>query len=82
VCNGEIFHYLYHTYGFFETSIRIILRQIVDGLKWLKKHNLSHNDLKPENILIDEFFIVRIADFGFVRQIDHKCTDFVSGTRM
>jgi serine/threonine protein kinase len=38
--------------------------------------------LKPENILIDEYFIVRIADFGFVRQINKECDDFVSGTRM
>lgn len=43
-------------------TIRIILRQIVDGLLWLKRFNLCHNDLKPENILIDEFFIVRLAD--------------------
>jgi len=54
VCNGELFNYLYHTNGFSEVSLRIIVRQIMDGLLWLKKFNLSHNDLKPENILLDE----------------------------
>jgi serine/threonine protein kinase len=82
VCNGELFHYLYHTHGFSEVSLRIIVRQIVDGLLWLKKFNLSHNDLKPENILLDEYFIVRLADYGFARAHSTDCTEYISGTRM
>jgi len=35
-------------------TARIIVRQVVDGLLWLRKHGFSHNDLKPENILLDE----------------------------
>jgi serine/threonine protein kinase len=82
VCNGELFNYLYHTNGFSEVSLRIIVRQIMDGLLWLKKFNLSHNDLKPENILLDEYFIIRLADYGFARKQQEDCTEYISGTRM
>jgi serine kinase len=58
------------------------MRQILDGLLWLKKFGLSHNDLKPENILLDDYFIVRLADYGFARKCEERCTDYVTGTRM
>jgi len=38
--------------------------------------------LKPENILIDDSYIVRIADYGFVRPIDTECKEYNIGTRM
>lgn len=62
ISNGELFHYLYYTNNFSESTLRIIVRQLVDALLWLKDHGYSHNDLKPENILLDEYFIIRIAD--------------------
>lgn len=67
VCNGELFQYLYHTNGFSVKTMRIIIRQIIDGLLFLKKWDLCHSDLKPENILIDEYMVIRICDYGFVR---------------
>jgi len=62
VSNGELFQYLYFTQSFSESTARLIIRQLVDGLLYLRKFGLSHNDLKPENILIDKNFMIRIAD--------------------
>jgi len=47
----------------------------VDGLLWLRKFGLAHNDLKPENILLDEYFIVRLVDYGFARKQEERCTE-------
>jgi len=43
-----------------------ILKQIVNGLKELRKMNIAHRDLKPDNIFIHNG-VYMIADFGFAR---------------
>lgn len=48
----------------------------------MKSHGLSHNDLKPENILLDDSFIIRLADYGFVRPQESLCKEYNIGTRM
>jgi len=71
---------MFFTQGFTEVSTRIIIRQLVDALVWLKSHKYSHNDIKPENILLDQHFIIRLADYGFVRTISDKCSLYSTGT--
>lgn len=45
-----------------------IFRQLIEGLKVLRKHNIMHRDLKPENVLIKEGNI-KLADFGFCKEL-------------
>lgn len=45
-------------------------RQLMDGLAYLREHELLHADLKPDNILIDERMqTVKIADLGSALKI-------------
>lgn len=48
------------------SSVRIILRQVLEGLSHLHSIGVIHGDLKPENILINDIFklSVKIIDFG------------------
>ncbi len=39
---------------FSENQAKIIINQILNGIKYLNSNNFIHSDLKPENILISE----------------------------
>ncbi|TBU02396.1 protein kinase, partial [Hamiltosporidium magnivora] len=43
---------------------KIIVKQIIDALYYLKLKKIIHNDLKNNNILIDENLNIKICDFG------------------
>ena len=42
-----------------------LFRQIVSGIEYCHKLNVTHRDIKMENILIDDELNVKIIDFGF-----------------
>lgn len=45
------------------------MHQIVEGLKFMHRHNVVHCDLKPDNILVRADSSVCIADFGNCYQV-------------
>jgi protein kinase len=48
-----------------EVTIRNIVVQIANGLRYLHERGVIHRDIKPENILLTQEGKVKIADFGF-----------------
>lgn len=63
-----------------ETTVRNILYQILQGLAFMHRHGFFHRDLKPENLLCSGPDLIKIADFGLVREIRSRppYTDYVS----
>ena len=51
---------------FSEIEILKVLLQCLQGLKHLKKFNISHRDIKPDNILLKnkKMLEIMLADFG------------------
>lgn len=50
---------------FDEKRVRHYIKQLIDGLVYLRNNNIIHRDIKPENILITEEDVLKIADFGW-----------------
>lgn len=47
-----------------QSCVSCYFMDIVFGLRYLHRKNITHRDLKPENILIDNENRLKIADFG------------------
>ena len=50
-----------------ETTISIILYNMLQALNFIHSANVIHRDLKPSNFLIDSYSRVMICDFGMAR---------------
>ncbi|CAE6425105.1 unnamed protein product [Rhizoctonia solani] len=64
VQGGELFDYIVSRGRLPESEALFYFKQIIYGLDYCHRFNISHRDLKPENILLDKNMNVKIADFG------------------
>ncbi|XP_045771219.1 phosphorylase b kinase gamma catalytic chain, skeletal muscle/heart isoform isoform X2 [Maniola jurtina] len=67
--NGELFDYLTSVVTLSEKKTRYIMRQVLEGVRFIHRKNIVHRDLKPENILLDDQLNVKITDFGFAKML-------------
>ena len=65
-CEGEeLLDYINRKQRLKEMEACIIFQQIIAGIEYLSKNNITHRDLKPENILINTNNLkIKIVDFG------------------
>jgi len=77
VTGGELFYKIVEKGNYSEEDAANIIRQVINGVKYLHEHGICHRDLKPENLLCageeDENykpFRVVIADFGLSKAFD------------
>ncbi|KAG8048827.1 hypothetical protein GUJ93_ZPchr0009g1332 [Zizania palustris] len=47
-----------------ELKVRLLMRQLLAGARWMHRRGFMHRDLKPENILIDARGNLKICDLG------------------
>lgn len=77
---GELYYYIYEKKRLELDECRNIFFQIVLGVKYVHSLNLSHRDLKLENILLadQKRTIVKLTDFGFIREFNPQSRRFLS----
>ena len=62
---GELFDYVATGGKFPDPIARKYFQQLIEGLEYVHGQGLAHRDLKPENLLFDQFYSLKVADFGF-----------------
>ncbi len=63
--------------------LRSFTKQMVLGVRHLHLHMQLHNDIKPDNVLLNKAGVVKLCDFGLVKQFDRnsdKCLQFLGTT--
>lgn len=80
-CEGsELFYYIYEKRRLEYHETKNLFNQIITGVKYVHSLNLAHRDLKLENILLADTkrSIVKLTDFGFVREFNPMKRQFLS----
>ena len=54
---------------------RFIIKQLVKGFETLYMANCAHFDFKPENTLIFSDIVIKLSDFGFLRNLNEIKND-------
>lgn len=64
-----------------ESKVHHYLKDMSEGLKYLRKKNILHRDLKPHNLLISEDNTLKISDFGLSTILENdKMTETFCGS--
>ena len=72
--NGDLFNWT-SIRPFNDGITRRLFRQILYGVHQLHLSGFAHRDLKLDNIFLGENFIVKVADFGFARNLEGENGD-------
>mmetsp|Transcript_21543 Transcript_21543/g.54291 ORF Transcript_21543/g.54291 Transcript_21543/m.54291 type:complete len:358 (-) Transcript_21543:83-1156(-) len=73
VLGKELFEKIVDRGHYSEQDAARVIRQVVEALDYMHKHDIVHRDLKPENLLTSgegEEETIKVADFGLSKNFD------------
>lgn len=83
---GDLFSFLQYKGGLLdEAGVGVIVRQVLEALKYLHDQDITHRDIKPENILLtslaDSARVV-LTDFGSAMDLSSSRQSISKAKRM
>ena len=68
--NGSLFDHLHEKKTKLNRKLILkIIIEILKGLTYMRNKKIVHRDIKSSNILIDQFWNIKLADFGLSKRI-------------
>ena len=62
--NGSLHRFIRSTGGVEENLARFMFYQLASAVEFMHSQLIAHFDIKLDNILLDEFYNIKLADFG------------------
>lgn len=69
--NGALSRFIRSTGPVEENVAKFMFAQLASAVKHMHSNLIAHFDIKLENILLDEFYNIKLADFGSAEVMDH-----------
>lgn len=60
--------------------LRIIMYQLLEGLKHFHSKSITHRDLKPENIMVSSKAVWKIIDYGDCKKLNNGSSTYLTTT--
>ncbi|CAI5455394.1 unnamed protein product [Caenorhabditis angaria] len=79
VPGGELFSYLRASRSFSNSMARFYASEIVCALEYIHSLGIVYRDLKPENLMLSKEGHIKMADFGFAKELRDR-TYTICGT--
>jgi len=70
--NGSLFDFIKRNGPLGESEAWFYFKQLVYTIKHLHDKNIAHCDIKPGNIFLDEYFNLKLGDFGWAFALQSK----------
>ena len=81
VSGGELFNQMQNDQTFKETAANFYAANVLCAIEYLHNYGIVYRDLKPENLLLDQDGYIKIADFGFAKNVAESGRTFtICGT--
>ncbi|KAL0342905.1 UNVERIFIED_CONTAM: Cyclin-dependent kinase G-1 [Sesamum angustifolium] len=61
------------------SEVKCMMKQLLEGIKFLHENEVMHRDLKPSNLLVNKMGELKICDFGFSRQLQSESGSYSPG---
>ena len=74
--NGSLAKFIRHTGPLEEDIAKFMFFQLASAVKHMHENLVAHFDIKLENILLDQFYNIKLADFGSAEIMENHKSQF------
>ncbi|KAL8538495.1 hypothetical protein ACS0TY_000486 [Phlomoides rotata] len=64
---------------FMLVEVKLMMKQVLEGVNYLHENRVIRRDIKPSNILMNNILHLKICDFGLSRHLESESESYTLG---